>query len=184
MQESVINFSRIAFARWAVTGEGTPRAGNQSLLSATAPSELYPCKGGGSNDYCFIYNSRSLTNHQWNRLLSVMGREDLKGDPRFTTPEERYRNRDAVDALIASWTKDRDKLEVMRILGEAGVPAGAIKDTRELAEDEHLNRRGAFVTVDHPVRGPFKMPGWPVKMSDTDVGTVAAPLLGAQYNQV
>jgi formyl-CoA transferase len=184
MQESVINFSRIAFARWAVTGEGTPRAGNQSLLSATSPSELYKCKGDGPNDYCFIYTSRSPANHQWNRLLAVIGREDLKDDPRFTTPEERYRNRDAVDALIGDWTRHRDKLAVMRILGEAGVPAGAVMDTKELAEDEHLNQRGAFVTVDHPVRGPIKMPGWPVKMSDTTVAPVAAPVLGAHSEQV
>jgi formyl-CoA transferase len=184
MQEAVINFSRIAFARWAVTGEGTPRAGNQSLLSATAPSELYPCRGGGLNDYCFIYTSRSPSNHQWNRLLAVIGRDDLKDDPRFATPEERYRNREAVDALISAWTKDRDKFEVMKVLGEAGVPAGAVMDTRELAEDEHLNRRGAFVTVDHPIRGPIKMPGWPVKMTDTHVPTVAAPLLGSHSEEV
>jgi formyl-CoA transferase len=184
MQEAVINFSRIAFARWAMTGEATPRAGNQSILSATSPSGLYACKGGGPNDYCFIYTSRSPTNHQWNRLLTVMGREEMIGDARFTTPEVRYQNRADVDALISEWTKDKDKLEVMTILGGNGVPAGAVMDTLELAEDPHLNRRGTFVVVDHPVRGPMKMPGWPVRMSDTKVVTVAAPLLGANNGDV
>src|SRR5690606_17347357 len=117
MQEAMINFGRIAFARWAMTGEATPRCGNQSLLSATAPSGVYPCKGGGPNDYCFIYTSRSPTNHQWKRLLSIIGREDLLEDERFSSPETRFEHQDEVDALIANWTKDRDKLEVMRILG-------------------------------------------------------------------
>src|SRR5690606_34971929 len=144
MQEAMINFSRIAFARWAMTGEATPRCGNQSLLSSTAPSGVYPCKGGGPNDYCFIYTSRSPTNHQWKRLLSIIGREDLLDDERFSSPEMRFKHQDEVDALISNWTKDRDKLEVMRILGAAGVPAGAVMDTKELVEDEELNRREAF----------------------------------------
>jgi formyl-CoA transferase len=72
----------------------------------------------------------------------------------------------------------------MKTLGEAGVPAGAVMDTRELAEDDHLNERGTFVTVDHPIRGPIKMPGWPVKMSETNVPTTAAPLLGAHTDEI
>src|SRR5690606_898819 len=175
---------RIAFARWAMTGEATPRCGNQSLLSSTAPSGVYPCKGGGPNDYCFIYTSRSPTNHQWKRLLSIIGREDLLDDERFSSPEMRFKHQDEVDALISNWTKDRDKLEVMRILGAAGVPAGAVMDTKELVEDEELNRREAFGTVEHPVRGEVKMPGWPVKMSDSYVPKVAAPVLGSSNEEV
>tara|TARA_R110002020_G_scaffold458434_1_gene675853 strand:- start:43728 stop:45035 length:1308 start_codon:yes stop_codon:yes gene_type:complete len=184
MQEAVINFSRIAFARWAVTGEATPRAGNQSILSSTSPSGLYACKGGGPNDYCFIYTSRSPTNHQWHRLLKVVGREDLMDDARFATPESRFRHHDDVDAVITSWTRDKTKIEVMKTLGEAGVPAGAVMDTLELVEDQELNDRGAFVTVDHPVRGRMKMPGWPVKMTDSHVATVAAPTLGAHNVEI
>jgi formyl-CoA transferase len=67
---------------------------------------------------------------------------------------------------------------VMERLGSAGVPVGAVFDTEELQSDPFLRKRGMFVTVDHPVRGPFTMPGWPVKMSDSDVSVTAAPLLG------
>ena len=56
------------------------------MLGTSAPSEAYPCKGGGPNDYCFIYTSRA-GNHQWERLLKIMGREDLLDDPRFATPQ-------------------------------------------------------------------------------------------------
>ena len=41
-----------------------------------------------------------------------------------------------------------------------------------------------FVTVHHPVRGDFTMPGWPVKMSASKVPITAAPLLGADTEAV
>ncbi len=77
-----------------------------------------------------------------------------------------------------------DKFAVMKTLGEAGVPAGAVVNTMDLTEDPYLNRRGAFVMVDHPVRGKMKMPGWPVKMGETYVESTAAPLLGADNEAV
>ena len=37
----------------------------------------------------------------------------------------------------------------MRVLGEAGVPAGAIFDTMELTEDADFERRGIMQTMEH-----------------------------------
>src|SRR5260370_990422 len=76
------------------------------------------------------------------------------------------------------------KHTVMKMLGEAGVPVGAVFDTQELSSDPHLRRRGAFVTVKHPVRGDFTMPGWPVHMSESKVPIEAAPLLGAHNREI
>ena len=72
----------------------------------------------------------------------------------------------------------------METLGQAGVPAGAVMDTMELSEDPGMRAREIFVTVDHPVRGPFTMPGWPVKLSRSRVPVTAAPLLGADNEAV
>lgn len=183
MQEVVPNLCRISYAAQALGGEPATRNGNQSLLGSTSPSEAYPCKGGGKNDYCFIYSSRA-TNRHWERLLEFMGRDDLKGDPRYSTPEMRYQNRASVDEMLSAWTINYDKREVMKMLGEAGVAAGAVFDTRDLSEDPHMKKRGVFVTVQHPVRGDFTMPGFPVKMSDSFVPVTCAPMLGAQNDEV
>lgn len=183
MQEAVVNFCRMAFAAQEMFKEPTRRTGNQSLLGATSPSELYRCKGGGPNDYCFIYVSRA-GNRQWQRLLEVIGATHLNEDPRFATSEMRFEQRAVIDKLVGEWTADRDKRTVMRLLGDAGVPAGAVFDTMEVSHDPHLRKREAFVVVDHPNRGPFLMPGWPVKMSDSHVPVRAAPLLGSDTEDV
>ena len=181
MQEAVINFSRIAYASQALWGKAAPRVGNRSVLGMSAPSDVYRCKGGGPNDYCYIYTSRA-GNHQWQRLLKVIGRDELLEDARFATPQDRVRHEKEIDELLAPWVGARTKIEVMETLGQAGVPAGAVFDTDELLHDPFLRERGTFATVEHPIRGEFTMPGWPVKMSDSDVSVVTAPLLG-QHNE-
>ena len=183
MQDAVINFGRIAYAAQALFGKAAPRAGNQSIIAGTSPSEVYPCKGGGPNDYCYVYTTRA-GNHQWQTLLGVIGREDLKDDPRFATPQLRAKNYAPIDEILAEWTMRYDKREVMTMLGKAGVPASAVFDTVELSSDPDLRRRGTFVTVTHPVRGEFVMPGFVVKMSESNVPVRASPLLAADNDAI
>ena len=72
----------------------------------------------------------------------------------------------------------------MQILGDAGVPAGAVYDTMEIAQDAALQKREMIVTVDHPKRGKFTLPGWPVKMSDSHVDVERSPLLGEHNREI
>jgi formyl-CoA transferase len=181
MQEAVINYCRISYARQGVTGLASERWGNRSQLGATAPSGVYPCRPGGPNDYCFIYTTRA-GNDQWQRLLDVIERPDLKDDARFGSPADRAAHTEDIAELVSAWTAQRTKREAMELLGAAGVPIAAVFDTLELSEDPHLRRRGVFVTVQHPERGAFTMPGWPVRMSCSQVPVTPAPLLG-QHNQ-
>lgn len=183
MQEAVINFSRMAFAAQAMWSSPASRIGNGSILAASAPCELYPCKGGGPNDYCYIYTSRAGNAH-WHRLLETIGREDLIGDARYETAEARFVNRHEIDAFLSAWTMQYDKLDLMKLLSERGVPAGAVLDTAELSADPHLHQRGVFATVDHPDRGKLTVVGFPVHLSDSNVEVTAPPLVGAHNEDV
>jgi len=183
MQEAVINFCRIAYASQLASNKAAPRVGNRGVLGTNAPSEAYACKGGGPNDYCYVYTTRASNSH-WEKLLRVIGREDLLSDPRFATNRERSANNDAVDEALKPWIAQRTKREVMETLGQAGIPAGAVFDTNELINDAFLRERGAFGTVDHPVRGQVTIPGWPVKMTDSTVALKPAPLLGQDNPEV
>ena len=183
MQDAMTNYCRIAYATQARNNAPCPRTGNQVVLGTTAPSDSYRCKGDGPNDYVYIYSTRA-GNAQWERLLKVIGREDLLDDPRFATPQARADHVGEVDAIVQAWCRDKGKYEVMETLGRAAVPAGAVMDTMELSEDPSMREREIFVTVDHPVRGAFTMPGWPVKMSRSHVSVQPAPLLGADNEAV
>ncbi|MGV0908694.1 CaiB/BaiF CoA transferase family protein [Martelella sp. FOR1707] len=177
MQDAMVNFCRVAFAAQARDGKAPLRAGNQMLLGTTAPSDAYPCKGGGPNDYCYVYSNRA-NNLQWEALLRVIGRTDLAEDPRFASPQARADNHEAVDELVRNWIKDYDKHEAMRILAGAGVPAGAVLDTEELEQDQSMHDRGVFVSFEHETRGRVTIPGWPVLMSSSANVSTPAPKLG------
>lgn len=183
MQDAVINFNRICFAGQLMFGKPVPRTGNQSSIGAAAPSELYKCKPGGDNDYVMVYTSRA-GNWHWQRLLTVIGREDLKDDERFASPAARVKNAKEVDALVAEWCAKHTKVEAMEKMQNAGVPAGAVLDTAELSNDPHLRKRGMFVPVQHPKRGEVVVPGWPVHMSESKVDVTCGPLLGEHTEQV
>lgn len=178
MQDAMVNYCRIAYAAQLLHKKACPRMGNQVVLGTNAPSDVFKCAPGGHNDYVYIYTSRA-NNIQWHRLLDVIGRPDLKTDPRFETPQLRVKIVDEINTYIQAWTINHTKHDAMQILGENGVPCGAVLDTDELMNDPTMREREIFVEVDHPVRGKVVIPGWPVKLSDSYVAVRSSPLLGA-----
>ena len=184
MQEAVINYCRTAYASFLAQGKPPLRRGNRGFGgNVDAPNEVYPCKGGGSNDYCYI-NIAGSDNEQWQRALRAMGKQDLSNDPRFASPQERTKNVDAVQALVSAWCLGKTKIEAMETMQGAGIPAGAILDSLDFSEDQNFRKNGTFATFEHPLRGPVTMPGWPVRMSETQVPVQCAPLLGANTEEV
>ena len=122
MQEVVLGTCRMALARQQLTNRSAERVGNGSPSSSSAPSGLYATKGGGPNDYCFIYTARDeiTGNRQWQTLLRAMGRDDLASDPRYKDPLDRFRRKEEVDEIIAPWMRMQDKRSAMEILKSSG----------------------------------------------------------------
>ena len=178
MQDAMLHYLRVAFATQARIGGPIQRAGAQTISGANPPCGIYPCKGGGPNDYVYVFTSRANPEH-WKRLLQLIGRPDLIGDPRYDTPAARTEREAEVDALVAEWTQKHTKHEAMALVGGAGIPSGAVLDTKELIEDPSFDRRGIMQTIEHPKTGTFKMPAWPVRHNGKPPEVKPSPLLGA-----
>jgi formyl-CoA transferase len=183
MQDAMLHYMRIAFSYQSRTGKAAPRAADSSVSGGNPPMGTFPSKGGGLNDYVYVYTSRANPEH-WRRLLGVIGREDLIGDPRYDSPAARAERAAEVNEMIAGWTRQHTKHEAMEIIGAAGIPAGAVLDTMELTNDPTFEQRGIMQTIDHPVVGPFKMVAWPVRFSGSPPPVKPAPLLGANNSDV
>jgi formyl-CoA transferase len=181
MQDAMIHYMRVPFSRTQLSGQPQLRGGSdRSQPGGLVPSALYPCKPGGPNDYVYVFTSRANPEH-WTRLLKAIGREDLLGDSRYDTNQARSACAAEVDEIIAQWTRQHSKEEAMRIIGEAGVPAGAVFDTLELMNDRSLAERGIMQTIEHPTTGKVTMPAWPVRFDGASARVKPSPLLG-QHN--
>jgi crotonobetainyl-CoA:carnitine CoA-transferase CaiB-like acyl-CoA transferase len=56
----------------------------------------------GSSGKRRIYTSRA-NNQQWERLLKIIGHEELKDDPLYATPQLRVQMLDEINAAIEAW---------------------------------------------------------------------------------
>src|SRR5712671_6643975 len=184
MQDSVMHYIRTSFAVMSQQGDkkAAPRMGAQSTSGAPAPCGIFPCKPGGYNDYVYIFCSRANPEH-WDRLLKIIGREELIGDPRFATNEDRNKNEAFINETIAEWTREHTKEDAMKIIGAAGVPAGAVHDTLELYNDPSFEERGIMQVMKHP-DGDWKCETWPVRFDGKPPELKPSPKLGQHTDEV
>jgi len=131
----------------------------------------------------YLMTSRANPDH-WDRLLKLIGREDLIGDKLYATPADRVEREPEVDAVIAAWTKHHTKHDAMRMIGDAGIPCGAVLDTMELQNDPSFEQRGIMQVMHHPVHGDFKMPAWPVRVDGKPSQVTPSPILGQHTDEV
>ena len=172
MQDSVANIMRISLRDHQRLGGVQQRTGNQ--LGKNVPGSTYPCSPGGRNDYIYIFAQQQM----WKAFANAIDRPDIVEDPRYALPENRWENRETLNAIIEGWTRQKTKYEAMRILGDAGVPSGACQDTGEILEDPHLKEREMILDIDYPPRGVFKTVGCPIKLSDSPAEVKRPPTLG------
>jgi crotonobetainyl-CoA:carnitine CoA-transferase CaiB-like acyl-CoA transferase len=162
----------IAFATGAAPGplgSGHPlMAPYQAFRTADLPITL-----GAAND------------NNWRRLLQLLDAPELAADERFATNAGRMANLPALTAQLEAIFMTRKSAEWLAALDAAGVPAGPVLDVLQMAEDPQVQARQMIVETAHPVAGPVKALGLPIKFSATP-GEVRrpAPLYGQHTGEV
>lgn len=184
MQDFIIGLSRSGWEPYYDTGKPPRRVGNGMPLEDVGPSDTYPCKPFGTNDYVHIYCSRAPGSKQFANLCNAIGRPDLLEDERFATPRSRFQYRDILDPIIAAWTAEHTKQEAMDILAKADVPAGALLDVGDITNDPNYLERGMIVEIDHPEFGKVKVPGFAPKLSENHIEYECSPKLGASNEEI
>jgi formyl-CoA transferase len=175
----VINMTRIHFRDYYLGVDPIPRKGNRS--PAACPSNTYRCKPFGPNDYVFVHTANI---EMWKALTKVLGRPELGDDPRYQAREGRMAAQGELEALVQGFCDTRTKHEVMELMGKAGVPCGAVLDSTEIMNNQHLRQRGMVVDIEHPTRGKMPMLGSPIRMSASPVEVTPSPLLGEHNAEV
>ena len=136
--------------------------------------ELMPARDG--------YVVPSIQGSQpWSVFTDLIGEEGLQ-DPKFETGPGRIEHGEELKALLEQGLQKWDRKPLFQASGERRLVFGMAQDAGDLVECPHLDSRGFFVTVDHPVVGKNRYPGLGPVISDQEFKIEKpAPLLG-QHN--
>jgi len=143
---------------------------------ALYPIAILPCKDG------FVCVDTEAT-EQWLSLCDMIGRPELKEDPRFRGAN-RGANADQVDAILIEYLKDKTQRELFEDFTAWRIPLGIVNNMATLFSDQQHRARGFFVEVEHPALGKIEYPGHPFVMSETPWQVSRAPLLGEHNKEI
>jgi formyl-CoA transferase len=158
--------------------EAPARTGNRHGGLGVSPYNVYRAADG-----YVVLNAPG--DHHFRAILDVMGRSDLKDDPRFLTRTLRVQNMDAVDELIERWTKTLSRNDVARRMQAMKVPCAPVRELSEVTGDENMHARGSLQWVNHPELGRIVLPHSPLVFEGTTRREIEPSLpLGACNEQV
>jgi len=146
-----------------------------------APHGVYPTRGEDNWIAISVMNDA-----QWAAMVAVMGQPEWALDEKWQTMPQRYNGRAELEELISQFTASHDKHELMLKLQEAGVPAGAVQDAREVTKaDPQLKHREHWVYLPHAEMGESIYNNLPFRFSRTPVRPrCASPLLGEHTREI
>jgi CoA:oxalate CoA-transferase len=165
-----------AIARYLVTGEIPHPTGNRH--PSIAPFEPFDTLDG---QIMLAVGNDAI----WNKLCEALDLPDLVNHPLYLTNDLRNQNEATLKPVLADIINGRKTTEWQEIFDEAGIPNGPINTIDRVVEDPQVQSREMIVEVEHPTAGRMKIPGIPIKLSESP-GKVAvcAPCLGEQTNEI
>ena len=176
LNEAVLNVMESLVPEYSAFGAVREAAG--SALPGIAPSNAYRCIDG----YVLIAgNGDSI----FKRLMQVIQRDDLAGDPELANNAGRVARVAELDAAIGVWTATRPVADVLDLLGQARVPAGKVYTAKDIAEDPHYRARDMILSQTTRDGYALEVPGIVPKLLGTP-GSVrsSAPGLGDDTDAV
>ena len=157
-------------------GVNPQRNGNE--FGFAVPANVFACADGS------VYIAVLLDAH-WKVLARTVGHPELADDPGFATIAGRCENRDACNAIVAAWTAEHRRAEVVEILNRAGIPVGPVNSYGDAARDPHVLERDSLQPTRIEDGSVIPMCGPVAKFSRTPTRVrTGAPALGEHNDQI
>jgi crotonobetainyl-CoA:carnitine CoA-transferase CaiB-like acyl-CoA transferase len=133
------------------------RSGRQPAALGNRHSRHAPqgCYAGQGQDRWLLLSVRSDT--EWQALAGLLGGDAQQA--RYASAEGRHRHHDEIDALVAAWSAGRNVEAAAAELQAAGVAAGFVASSADLAADPQLAARDWFQDA-----AGTRLPGLPFRI--------------------
>ena len=170
---SMTNINMIYLA----TGRIPERIGNR--YESTYPYDSFRTKDdsviiGAGNDKLYA------------KLCDLMGRPELKDDPRFVDVNGRVEHHAEMKQIVEAWTGNYTVDEVADMLNNAGIPGCPINSIDRVVKDPQIaEARNMFPEVEHPVCGKMRLTNNALKFTNESADPrTPAPVLGQDNEAV
>lgn len=158
----------------------SPRTGNRHTGMGIAPYNVYEVEDGYLAVIC-------IAERHWERLVKLMGREELLDVDRFASKALRAQHIDEVDEVVEEWLEGRTRDETVDLLLENQIPTAPVQTVEEIIDDPQLDHREMVNQIPYPGEGKdeIPVPGMPIKFPESDSPDVsAAPDVGEHTDEV
>lgn len=127
----------------------------------------------------------SLTNKMWHKLLTIIGREDLIGNPKYEKLDSRKALWREIDEMVERWSSTVTTEEALQTLQKNELPCGKVRTVDEVYVDAHSRERQIFHEVEHSRAGKMRITNVPIKFSKTPTCIErGSPLLGEHNEEI
>jgi crotonobetainyl-CoA:carnitine CoA-transferase CaiB-like acyl-CoA transferase len=155
---------------------------------SAAPSDVFKTKTG----WILV---QTIGQSMFDRACDLIGRPDMKSDPRFLNDDLRGANSADISAAMAAWAAQHTREEALAALARAKLPAGPVLSPQDALEDPQIAAAGLLVARQFEGRPgepeDFPLAPHPVDLRGPDaestVSTVyrhAAPRLGQHTEDI
>ena len=163
-------------ALWYMNGGTELGREPRSAHPEATPSQMYRAADG------FMFIMCQLPKF-WDVLVAKLERPDLAADARFATNEDRRRNRAALTQVLDAIFVERPMAHWQGLLA-GHMPIAPVYGLAEALDNPFLRATGMRTQVDHPDRPGMEVLANPIKLDGERLPLRAAPLLGADSDDV
>ena len=161
-----------AWMQYAFNGTQPERIGNRDPWMV--PHGCFPCRG--EDQWVAI---ACASDDEWASLAALIDPAMVE-DARFASLASRKANEDALEDVVAAWTREQDRWQATSVLQSVGIAAFPTYTCKDIVEDVHMNARGFIERLPHPEVGTRAHTGIPWRLSRRPNGVRSpAPCLGA-----
>ncbi len=157
--------------------EGAPIRRFGSQHHHVAPANVFPTSDG----YVYLF----VTHQHWTGLLALWKDHPVELDSvEFKHNIGRRKKADWINGLVADYTRQFTKRDLVTKLQEAGLPCLPVYSPSEFMTDDQIQHRKFFQPVHHPVLGDYSQMAFPVLINGERPLLGPPPLLGQHTRDI
>ncbi|PXY35815.1 CaiB/BaiF CoA transferase family protein [Prauserella flavalba] len=158
-------------ATWHLSAGHEPRRTARSAHPSLVPFQTFPASDGWLVIGC-------AKEKFWQRLVTIIGREDLLEDPRFRTFTDRAEHHGELEKILDAELARATVAQWLEKMRAAAIPCAPINSIPQALADEQALARELVVATDHPVFGTVRGVASPVRVGPARATPHRAPQRG------